>query len=317
MREITHPSPGGKILVDKVRFVDFTSHSEDGLGVLGRLPREIRETVYGFLGSSLHCHSLDGRCEKQTYYALRMLQDFAVMKTSKQICVEFLEAFVRQTVLVTYLEMRNCSDSHFETFLRYLNRRIRISPNIRQIGFRIDTVIHNDPEHEKFFKSVARNSKRLWCGHEDHNIPADRLFIATQQTNPAELIDDALGNIPGYYDNPDAAVMCDNIDVKIFPSDRNKSIRSLANAAAQWQDFFCAAFLSIMEDMDSRYDPFDASIIENQLRRDVAGPQQRHEALMKRHDALIHQAADLWTAMEEQYSVYHLFDLAESWLITG
>ncbi|CAD0019737.1 unnamed protein product [Aureobasidium pullulans] len=224
------------------------------------------------------------------------------MKTSKQICVEFLEAFIRQTVFVTYHEFRDCSDSHFETFLRYLNRRIRIFPNIRQIGFRIDTVIHNDPEHEKFFKSVARNLKRLWCSHEDHNIPSGRLFIATQQTNSAELIDDALGNIPGYYDNPDAAVMCDNIDVKIFPSDRNKSIRSLANAAAQWQDFFCAVFHSIMEDMASRYDPLDASIIENQLRRDVAGPQQRHEALMKRHDALIHQAADFWTAMEEQYS---------------
>ncbi|KAL2030244.1 hypothetical protein VTO58DRAFT_107598 [Aureobasidium pullulans] len=158
--QMTHPSPGGKILVDKVRFVDFTSHSEDGLGVLARLPREIREMVYGSLGSSLHCHSLDGRCEKQTYYALRMLQNFAVMKTSKQICVEFLEAFVRKTVFVTYHEFCDCSDSHFETFLRYLNRRIRISPNIRQIGFRIDTVIHNDPEHEKFFKSVDPPDRR-------------------------------------------------------------------------------------------------------------------------------------------------------------
>ncbi|THW83359.1 hypothetical protein D6C99_05755 [Aureobasidium pullulans] len=255
MREnqMTHPSLGSKILVDKVRFVDFTSHFEDGLGVLGRLPREIREMVYGFLGSSLHCHNLDGRCEKQTYYALRMLQDFAIMKTSKQICVEFLEAFVRQKVFVTYLEMRNCSDSHFETFLRYLNRRIRISPNIRQIGFRIDTM-----EHEKFFKSVARYSKRLWHSREDHKIPANRLFIATQHKSLAELIDDTGTYLPGYFEDP-----------------------------------------------------------ENQLRKAIAGPQQRHEASMKRHDALIHQTADLWTAMEQQYSVYHLFDLAESWLITG
>ncbi|THY69836.1 hypothetical protein D6C87_09246 [Aureobasidium pullulans] len=195
MREnqMTHPSPGGKILVDKVRFVDFTSHSEDGLGVLARLPREIREMVYGFLGSSLHCHSLDGRCEKQTYYALRMLQDFAVMKTSKQICVEFLEAFVRKTVFVTYHEFCDCSDSHFETFLRYLNRRIRISPNIRQIGFRIDTVIHNDPEHEKFFKASFtisavksqsallqnHNNPTSYLLHEQHITPIRNTYGAT------------------------------------------------------------------------------------------------------------------------------------------
>ncbi|THZ79420.1 hypothetical protein D6C84_07886 [Aureobasidium pullulans] len=316
MREnqMTHPSPGGKILVDKVRFVDFTSHSEDGLGVLGQLPREIREMVYGFLGSSLHCHNLDGRCEKQTYYTVRMLQNFAIMKTSKQICVEFLEAFVRQTVFVTYLEMRNCSDSHFETFLRYLNRRIRISPNIRQIGFRIDTM-----EHEKFFKSVARYLKRLWRSREDHKIPPNRLFIATQHKSLAELIDDTGTYLPGYFEDPYAVVGYNNIEVKIFPSDRNMSMRLLANATARWQDCFRAAFLSRMEDIDRirRHRSFDDSTIENQLRKAIAGPQQRHEALMKRHDALIHQTADLWTAMEEQYSVYHLFDLAESWLITG
>ncbi|THY23316.1 hypothetical protein D6D00_06293 [Aureobasidium pullulans] len=316
MREnqMTHPSLGSKILVDKVRFVDFTSHSEDGLGVLGHLPREIREMVYGFLGSSLHCHSLDGRCEKQTYYALRMLQDFAIMKTSKQICVEFLEAFVRQTVFVTYHEMRDRSDSHFETFLHYLNRRIRISSNIRQIGFRIDTM-----EHEKFFRSVARYLKRLWHSREDHKIPANRLFIATQHKCLAELIDDTATYLPGYFEDPYSVVGYNNIEVKIFPSDRNMSMRLLANATARWQDCFRAAFLSRMEDIDRirRHRSFDDSTIENQLRKAIAGPQQRHEALMKRHDALIHQTADLWTAMEEQYSVYHLFDLAESWLITG
>jgi len=305
---MTHPSPGSKILVDKVRFVDFTSHSEDGLGVLARLPREIREMVHGFLGLSLHCHSLDGRCEKQTYYALRMLQDLAVMKTSKQICVEFLEAFVRQTVFVTYLEMRNCSDSHFETFLRYLNRRIRISPNIRQIGFRIDTM-----EHEKFFKYA----KRLWCSREDHKIPANRLFITTQHKSPAELIDDTATYLPEYFADPYAVMDYNNIEVKIFPSDRNMSMRLLANATAQWQDCFLAALVFKMEEIDRRYHSFDASILENQLCKAIAGPQQRYEALIKRHDVLIHQTADLWTAMEEQYSVYHLFDLAESWLITG
>ncbi|CAD0031646.1 unnamed protein product [Aureobasidium pullulans] len=214
------------------------------------------------------------------------------MKTSKQICVEFLGAFVRQTVFVTYLKMRNCSDSHFETFLRYLNRRICISPNIRQIGFRIDTM-----EHEKFFK----------------------LFIATQHKCLAELIDDTATYLPGYFEDPYSVVGYNNIEVKIFPSDRNMSMRLLANATARWQDCFRAAFLSRMEDIDRirRHRSFDDSTIETQLRKAIAGPQQRHEALMKRHDALIHRTADLWTAMEEQYSVYHLFDLAESWLITG
>ncbi|THY04113.1 hypothetical protein D6D01_10138 [Aureobasidium pullulans] len=156
------------------------------------------------------------------------------MNTSKQICVEFLKAFVRETAFVTYHEMGDRSDSHFETILCYLNRRIRISPNIRQIGFRIDTMTYSDPEHEKFFKSVARYSKRLWRSREDHNMPADRLFIATQHKGPAELIDDTAAYLPGYFEDPYAVVDYDNIEVKIFPSDRNMSIRSLANATAQW-----------------------------------------------------------------------------------
>lgn len=73
--------------------VDFTVRSEHGLGHLKRFPREIRSMIYSSLMPTLMVHGLQtatiDRC------VVRKLVNTPILAISKQLCVEFLEVFMR------------------------------------------------------------------------------------------------------------------------------------------------------------------------------------------------------------------------------
>ncbi|THZ65001.1 hypothetical protein D6C85_08475 [Aureobasidium pullulans] len=326
----THPPVGQ---VTEKKFVDFSFNSDDGLGALSRFPKEIRNIIYGFVVPLVTASTQDEDDPTIDDGLVRALMAFPLLEASKQLCVEFLEIYIRsikleETTRLDYSSSR-LTDHSLEALLAYVGMRIHAIPHPTQLGFRIAPPFFNMWVYTAELKDdvahlLPRQVKRLWTFHEKYGVTSDKLYIKMTYSEPAELIASLASTSMTIRSSTLTHLFHTNywlhkfdiITAKISISNRSASTQAMndmvSSAGAQINEYR----VSKMRDLQRNCTPAESIVLESVLNDEVAPfwDQRCVPRLVRLHATVIDTATELWVAMEEQYNVHHLFDLAESWL---
>lgn len=264
---------------------------------------------------------------------VRALMAFPLLRTSKQLCVEFLEIYIRSIELeeVTQL-VYSCQARHsLEALLAYVGRRIHVIPHLKQLGCKIETDYFDiglwfctvELEVDLVFL-LPRQIKRLWMLHEEYSVTSDKLYIEMTYSEPAELIAslactsrEIMSSTLTHLSDPNGWLyQFDIITANISISNRSASTQAMNDMMSSIEaqiDEYCVSKLS---NLRRDCTPAESILVESVMDNVVSPLWYQHCApkLVRLHATVIDTATELWVAMEEQYNVHHLFDLAESWL---
>ncbi|KAH0371990.1 hypothetical protein KCU65_g1584, partial [Aureobasidium melanogenum] len=327
--------------------VDFAIRSEHGLGQLKRFPREIRNIVYSSMIPSLMVHGLEtatiDRC------VVRKLVNAPILATSKQLCVEFLESFMREFNLEESDEhhygleddeddddlndYRKRRPECLEELLAFVNSRINIRSESKNglglkmnwIYFFIDAAGLMAPFEAQQTKQLPKKLKCLWAIHEYFGVPSDKIFININYYDPEFWINTAIidsGPLPkALQDLPKTFWFHDweSVSAKVTLSDESASIRAMTDMKTHMECQLSAYKASKLRKFRAVCtSEKDHRFMDQLLEGILAGFYQEScfPELWQFHLKMSKMAIELWKVKEEQYSVWHLFDLADSWLET-
>lgn len=174
----------------------FSFNSDDGLGTLYRFPKEIRNMIYGFVVPLVTALTHDDNPAIDDDL-VRALMAFPLLRTSKQLCVEFLGIYIRSIELEEIIQLvYSCQARHsLEALLAHVGRRIHVIPQPKELGCRTETdyfyinmwLCTVELEVDLMFL-LPRQIKRLWTLHEKYSVTSDKLYIEMTYYEPAELI---------------------------------------------------------------------------------------------------------------------------------
>ncbi|KAL2030651.1 hypothetical protein VTO58DRAFT_108005 [Aureobasidium pullulans] len=259
----THP-PAGHATKSKL---DFAVRSENGLGKLDCLPREIRNMVYGFMLPSIAtmAHQPDDSAmahqpDESTINrgVLQALVEFPPLRTSKQLCVEFLEIYIRQSSFQESHNGLNTRSPVLETLLQFVDSRIRFRTYAGKLTIEIGTAYlysemreYSEQCRASHESELPRQLKRLWSLHEKYGVPSHKLFIQMDYYEPGELIWRRIFGecydraVPTHlYDKSEWIHKFDNMRSIIHMGDRDASAQALmimrSSTTSQVQDY-CAS----------------------------------------------------------------------------
>ncbi|KAG9651055.1 hypothetical protein KCU64_g8861, partial [Aureobasidium melanogenum] len=202
-------NPSKERIVPPCKPVSFTVRSANGLGDLDCFPREIRDMIYSSLIPTLMVHGLEQTTIDSCI--VRELINAPILATSKQLCVEFLEVFIRDVNLEEsneYYDPRDPYDDGFEDaksrkshrckserspwsnlnslekLLAFVQARISYAFKNKKVGLKINTM-HLDPdimgdvaEYRDYELSELPGSLcRLWNIHERYKVAPDQIYI--------------------------------------------------------------------------------------------------------------------------------------------
>ncbi|KAG9567101.1 hypothetical protein KCU71_g3389, partial [Aureobasidium melanogenum] len=258
--------------------VDFTARSGNGLGDLGRFPREIRNMIYSSLVPQVMPHAFEHKIIDR--FAVRKLVNAPILATSKQLCVEFLEVFMREV----HLEEDDGHDvnprlpSCLERLLTFVETRIDFAFSTKRVGLAINTG-YLGPHMMKYMEECSechvdelpQRLQRLWDIHETYRIPSDQFYIDIDYYEPGCWI---VARLTAY---------------------KAVKLREFRDIYDSEEDFL------VMDKV------LNSTLTRVYRDRPVPG-------LFDFHFDMGKTAINFWKAKEEQYSVWHHFDLAESWL---
>lgn len=264
---------------------------------------------------------------------VRALMEFPLLETSKQLCVEFLDVYIRsieleETTRLDYSSSR-LTDHSLEALLAYVGMRIHAIPHPKQLGFRIAPPFFNMWVYTAELKDdvvhlLPRQVERLWTFHEKYGVTSDKLYIKMTYSEPAELIAsmactsrEIMSSTLTHLSDPNGWLyQFDIITANISISNRRASTQAMNDMMSSIEaqiDEYCVSKLS---NLRRDCTPTESILVESVMDNVVSPLWYQHCApkLVRLHATVIDTATELWVAMEEQYNVHHLFDLAESWL---
>lgn len=194
--------------------VDFTVRSVDGLGDLDCIPREVRNMIYSSLARQIMPRGFEHSTIDR--FLVRELMNAPILATSKQLCVEFLEVFIREVTLEEDDDLnedprhhdgyydesnehtRRESDRHpncLERLLSFIDSRVNYAFSTKRIGIVINTVYlieglmkHLDESGVGDTHKLPRPLQRLWDIHEEYRIPSDQIYIKIDYWYPSAWI---------------------------------------------------------------------------------------------------------------------------------
>ncbi|TIA67951.1 hypothetical protein D6C76_08405 [Aureobasidium pullulans] len=312
--------PAGHVAKGKL---DFAVRSENGLGKLDCLPREIRNMVYGFMVPSIAtmAHRTDDSIINRV--VLRALVEFPPLRTSKQLCVEFLEIYIRQSGFQESHDGLSFRSPVLETLLQFVDSRIRFRTYAGKLTIEIGTAyLYSEmrgyseecrADHEP---ELPRQLNRLWSLHEKYDVPSHKLFIQMDYYEPGELIWRRIFGegydrvVPTHlYDKSEWIHKFDNMRSIIHMGDLDASAQDLitmtSSTISQVQDYCTSKF----NEFRNTCTPAEYVLLERLVRKCGRDLIRR---VVNFHISMMMIATEFWDAMEEQYNVHHLFDLAES-----
>ncbi|KAH0355750.1 hypothetical protein KCU83_g1430, partial [Aureobasidium melanogenum] len=183
-------NPSKERIVPPCKPVNFTVRSANGLGGLDCFPREIRDMIYSSLIPTLMVHGLEQTTIDSCI--VRELVDAPILATSKQLCVEFLEVFIRDVNLEEsneYYDPRDPYDDRFEDanlekLLAFVQPRIGFAFKNKKVGFKINTM-HLDPDimrdvaefRDCELSELPGSLCRLWNIRERYKVAPDQIYI--------------------------------------------------------------------------------------------------------------------------------------------
>ncbi|KAG9651172.1 hypothetical protein KCU95_g6581, partial [Aureobasidium melanogenum] len=314
--------------------IDFTVRSQNGLGQLKRFPREIRNIIYSSIIPQLMVHGPEqitiDRC------IVRELVNAPILATSKQLCVEFLEIFVRVVNLEESdehhydKEYRSRRPDCLEKPLAFINPRIetRFDSN-KSLGLKMDVlyfVIEATgliaPYENMQTKELRSRLLRLWDIHENFRVPSNKIHLNIDYHEPRLWIEIAVEHIKplpkALQDLPETfwSHEFENASAKVTLSDESASVQAMADMETKMRH-------QMLVYKDSKLRKFralcaserDRQFMEEAVEWILAElDQYPFSGISRLHLRMSKMAINFWKAKEEQYSVWHLFDLAESWL---
>ncbi|KAH0158503.1 hypothetical protein KCU67_g7488, partial [Aureobasidium melanogenum] len=329
-------------IVPPSRPVDFTAPSGNGLGDLGRFPREIRNMIYSSLVPQVMPHAFEHKIIDR--FAVRKLVNAPILATSKQLCVEFLEVFIREVHLEEdddnnedptpedddldegsrYKPERppNC----LERLLAFVEARIDFAFSTKRVGIVINTVYlcsdmmkHIEETGEGDVHRLPQPLRRLWDIHEKYGIPSDQIYIKIDYWEPSWYLRCGANyrtrstSLPrNFWDHE-----FEHISAVVTLSNEEASIRAYGDMKKKLRDqltAYKAIKLHQFRDICSskkEHVTMDETLNETLYHFYYERP---CPAMFEFHIDMGKTAIGMWKAKEEQYSVWHLFDLAESWL---
>lgn len=233
----------------------------------------------------------------------------SLLSTSKQLCVEFLESFVRGKTFVPRDEDSN-PIQQFERFFIFMSKRIDLATHIRGLEVQgcsnlciyASTITPELRLH--CLELAAKNTKHLWNIHKNYNMPSSRLHLNFGYARPFGLLG-LLYELSGddLHTCEDARLyVFHNMNIQIFPRDRSASLQSLHNSIAYQQAQLDKYLQLKLKDGHKRLSGSRALEVERETRSYVAEFKKSKgiKALVELHTAIIHQTFDLWNALEEQ-----------------
>ncbi|THY45531.1 hypothetical protein D6C98_07805 [Aureobasidium pullulans] len=186
-----------------------------------------------------------------------------------------------------------CTHRNFERFLDFINRRIDLGSYTRGVGFWFYCYVPwewpNVPYRTLRVRArcqrlVPRTVDQLWEWHEEFRIASK--------------------------DFPEAYYFeFDDVNIKISVIDFEASIASLKKAIVHIQSQIDQQHVLRLNNVPCwPHSPI------TKPSSPPTKPDLCPTFLLEFHTSTINQVIGLWRAKEEQYSVHHLFDIAESWL---
>ncbi|KAG9558331.1 hypothetical protein KCU77_g6504, partial [Aureobasidium melanogenum] len=202
-------NPSKERIVPPCKPVNFTVRSANGLGDLDCFPREIRDMIYSSLIPTLMVHGLEQTTIDSCI--VRELVNAPILATSKQLCVEFLEVFIRDVNLEEsneYYDPRDPYDDRFEDaksgkshrckrerstwsnlnslekLLAFVRACISYAFKNKKVGLKINTM-HLDPDimrdvaeyRDCELSELPGSLCRLWDIHERYKVAPDQIYI--------------------------------------------------------------------------------------------------------------------------------------------
>lgn len=162
--------------------------SEDGLGTLAVLPREVRDMISSYVVATLKSSAL----YKTSPWFLSDILCHSPIQVNSQLRREFLESYLRDNDFLA-----DSSIAEMDIFLRRLSPMADIPSHIRALGFEIRSWLfegctaadsptlqdgHPDKNHE--IRTVFRRIRKLRNCRDVHGISVHRLRIEMQYGLP-------------------------------------------------------------------------------------------------------------------------------------
>lgn len=329
--------------------IDFTVRSQNGLGQLKRFPREIRNIIYSSIIPQLMVHGPEQTTIDSCI--VRELVNAPILATSKQLCVEFLEVFIRDVNLEESDEYHeNSSDlssscledlrpekghrceherysDSLEKLLGFVEARIGRAFTRKRVGLKINTLyLHADMV--KFvgdcvaeeLSGLPQRLQRLWDVHESCRIPSDQFYINIDYCEPDWWFRMGIPHKQRFK----KSLPCkfwnhkfESISAVVMLSDETASIQAMGDMRIKLRHQLAAyKALKLREFRDIYASEDDYLVMDKLLNRILYNfyKEDPIPEMMEFHVKMGKAAINFWRAKEEQYSVWHLFDLAESWL---
>ncbi|KAG9842393.1 hypothetical protein KCU98_g8244, partial [Aureobasidium melanogenum] len=328
--------------------IDFTVRSQNGLGQLKRFPREIRNIIYSSIIPQLMVHGPEQTTIDSCI--VRELVNAPILATSKQLCVEFLEVFIRDVNLEESDEYHeNSSDlssscledlrpekghrceherypDSLEKLLGFVEARIGRAFTRKGVGLKINTLYFH-ADMVKFvgdcvaeeLSGLTQRLQRLWDVHESCRIPSDQFYINIDYCEPDWWFrmgiphKQRFKSLPyGFWNHK-----FEKFSATVILSDEKASIEAFGGMRTKLRDQLTAYKALKLCEFQNIYPSEDDYLVMDKLLNSILYNFYREHpipAVLDFHIEMGKTAIEFWKVKEEQYSVWHLFDLAESWL---
>ncbi|OBW67032.1 MAG: Concanavalin A-like lectin/glucanase [Aureobasidium pullulans] len=287
------------------------------LGLFDKLPREVRDMIYGFwadLQLNKYHDPQTKACDVSR--AIRQLKMYPIRLTNKQFFVELLAASIRTRSFCQSFS----GVSMLREFVKFVSTRLGVGFPIGDLGLPVFVLTfcskYGRPR-PSYLKAPSRKLRvglrKLWNLHDDYKLETPNFFLDIDYGRAKEYMI--------YYMNSrqqrgDLTFDCkfDDMRVQIYPRDKPASIKSLQQAMRRLESQADDAYTASISRSSRHPHPDEqlraANICAALLDLKNAGI-PRLEAI---HQEFMDQSHQFWEAMENQYNVGDFFSLMESGL---
>ncbi|TIA06633.1 hypothetical protein D6C81_09824 [Aureobasidium pullulans] len=283
------------------------------LGLFDKLPREVRDMIYGFwadLQLNKYHDPQTKACDVSR--AIQQLKMYPTRLTNKQLFVELLAASIRTRSF--------CGAFSLGEFVKFVSTRLGVGFPIGDLGlpvFVLSFCLNYGRPLPSYLKAPTRelrNSlRKLWNLHDDYRLETPNFFLDIHYGWARDYMIKHMGS---RHQRGDLTSDCkfDDMRVQISPRDKPTSIKSLQQAmrrlGSQADDCYAASISRPSEHTYPNERLRTANICAALLDLKNAGI-PRLEAI---HQEFMDQSYQFWEAMENQYNVGDFFSLMESGL---
>jgi len=240
--------------------------------------------------------------------AFRRLSKCPLPSTSKQLCVEFLESFVRGKTFVACSEKRS-PVRQFMRFFISMSNRIDLTSLVRGLGLRrysdcssysLRTTAHARLD---YLELAAEDTKHLWNIHKNYNIPVSKLHLSISYPKPFGVMSFLYELDRGDWCKETHALLhaFDNTNIQTLLRDWSASLQCLHNSIAYQQDQLDAFLQLKLKNIHNRLPQNRALKVDREAREYVAKFKKSEgvKSLVEIHTAIVDQTFELWSALEK------------------